>query len=118
MSHKLLIVDDEVSIADILCETFEDEDIHSLAMYSGNEAIEYLNNNKVDLILSDIQMPNGTGIDILNHIQTLEEPPKIIMMTGYTEYSKDELIGKGALEVFSKPVDLENLIEHVSNLIE
>lgn len=118
MEHKLLIVDDEQSIADILCETFADEDIPTHAFYCGNDAIDYLQNNQVKLVLSDIQMPNGSGIDILEYIQKMDSPPKIMMMTGYTEYSKDELMSKGALEVFSKPVDLENLIERVSKIVE
>lgn len=40
-------------------------------------------------------MPNGSGIDVLEYIQKIDSPPKIMMMTGYTEYSKDELMNKG-----------------------
>ena len=94
MEHKLLI-DDEQSIADILCETFADQDIPTHALYCGYDAIDYLQNNQVKLVLSDIQMPNGSGIDVLEYIQKIDSPPKIMMMTGYTEYSKDELMNKG-----------------------
>lgn len=118
MPGKLLIVDDEQSIADILCETFEDEDIQSHALYCGNDAYEYLLTNEVSLILSDIQMPNGTGIELLDKMNKLENPPKIMFMTGYSEFSKDELLKKGAIEVFSKPVDLEVLISKVINVLE
>lgn len=63
-------------------------------------------------------MPNGSGIVVLEYIQKMDSLPKIMMMTGYTEYSKDELMNKGALEVFSKHVDLENLIERVATIAE
>lgn len=117
MSVSLLIVDDEQSIADILCETFEDEDIQSHALYCGNDAFEYVQSNNVKLILSDIQMPNGTGIELLDKIKQLENPPQIMFMTGYSEFSKNELLERGAIEVFSKPVDLDELIETVSRAL-
>lgn len=118
MLENLLIVDDEQSIADILCETFKDEDINTHALYCGNDAYEYVVTNKISLILSDIQMPNGTGIELLDKISKLDTPPKIMFMTGYSEYSKDELLEKGALEVFSKPVDLDVLIEKVTEALK
>ena len=118
MPGKLLIVDDEKSIADILCETFEDEDIQSHALYCGNDAFEYVQTNDVSLILSDIQMQNGTGIELLDKINQLEKPPKIMFMTGYSEFSKDELLKRGALEVFSKPIDLEVLINKVTIILK
>tara|TARA_Y100000389_G_C17045671_1_gene310287 strand:+ start:177 stop:533 length:357 start_codon:yes stop_codon:yes gene_type:complete len=118
MPGKLLIVDDEQSIADILCETFEDEDIQSHALYCGNDAFEYVLANDVSLILSDIQMPNGTGIELQDKINQLEKPPKVMFMTGYSEFSKDELLKRGALEVFSKPVDLDELINKILNVLK
>lgn len=118
MACKLLIVDDEQSIADILCETFEDENIETHALYCGNDAFDYVLSNNVSLILSDIQMPNGSGIDLLKKLTTLSNPPKLIFMTGYSEFSKDELIKKGALQVFNKPIDLEELISYVTDLIK
>lgn len=118
MTKSLLIVDDEQSIADILCETFEDEDIKSHALYCGNDAFKYVQENDISLILSDVQMPNGTGIELLENLNKLENPPKIMFMTGYSEYSKEELLAKGALDVFSKPVDLEQLIQKILNILK
>lgn len=94
MQYELLIVDDEKSIADILCETFEDEGVKVHALYSGNEAIDFVRNNSVKLILSDIQMPNGTGIDLIDALSKMNNAPQIFFMTGYTEYSKEELTKK------------------------
>ena len=117
MKYDLLIVDDEKTIADILCETFEDEGFTCKAIYSGFEAIEFLKTNIVLLILSDIQMPNGSGVDILDYLQFVKNPPKILFMTGYSTYSKDELKQKGALEIFNKPVDIDYIIERLKVLI-
>lgn len=118
MNTKLLIVDDEKSIADILCETFEDEGIPSKSLYNGNDAFNYIKDHpEIELVLSDIQMPHGNGIDLLNKVQQLESAPKVVFMTGYSEYSKSDLLEKGAIQVFSKPVNLDELITEVCNYL-
>lgn len=110
---QILVVDDESTIADILVESFEDEGITAKALYSGNQAINFLKDNPVDLILSDIKMPDGTGIDLLESLNKDSHKPKLMFMTGYSEFSSNELQAKGALKVFTKPIDFDNVIEEI-----
>ena len=50
---------------------------------NGEAAIEAVKKEKIDLILSDIAMPKGNGIELLEKLRTIENPPKIILVTGY-----------------------------------
>jgi DNA-binding NtrC family response regulator len=113
----LLIVDDEVSIADILKETFMDEGMSVHALYSGKQAIQYLKNNQVRFILCDMLMPDGTGLELLDFLNSEKRSEKIFFMTGFSELSPEELVNKGAAGVFTKPVDLDALIKTFSHLL-
>lgn len=115
---KILVVDDESTIADILVESFEDEGVDAKALYSGNQAIKFLQSNSVDLILSDIKMPDGTGIDLLESVTISTKKPALMFMTGYSEFSSDELLSKGALKVFTKPIDFDNVIEEILGFLK
>jgi CheY-like chemotaxis protein len=113
---KILVVDDESTIADILVESFEDEGAQAKALYSGNQAIKYLESNTVDIILSDIKMPDGTGIDLLESLNADKTKDiSLMFMTGYSEFSTEELVSKGAIKVFTKPIDFDNVIEEIIN---
>lgn len=118
MNYDILIVDDEKSIADILCDIFVDEDFTSVAKYSGNQAINFLKENKVRLILSDIQMSDGSGLDLLNEVKDKKDRPEVFFMTGHSEYSEKFLFENGAIEVFNKPVDIELLIKKVEKILK
>jgi len=115
---KILVVDDESTIADILVESFEDEGAQAKALYSGNQAIKYLKSNSVDLILSDIKMPDGTGIDLLEYVTESKNSAALMFMTGYSEFSSDELISKGAIKVFTKPIDFDNVVDEIIGYIK
>lgn len=115
---KILIVDDESTIADILVESFEDEGIDAKALYSGNQAIKYLQNNQVDLVLSDIKMPDGTGIDLLESLIQSQKETSLMFMTGYSEFSSIELVEKGAIKVFTKPIDFDLVIDEIVEFLK
>lgn len=115
MSSKILIVDDETSIADLMKDALEYEGLVCDAVYSGNQAVDYLKSNDVDLIISDVRMPDGDGMEILNFINTLNTPPKIIFITGHSEHSGQVLRQKGAMDVKFKPLVVEDFIKEIKD---
>lgn len=83
---KYIIVDDETASHDIIRD-YANNLSHltfKKSCYNAFEAIEYLNNNSVDLIFLDINMPKLSGFEFL---KTLANPPKIIITTAYKEYA-------------------------------
>ncbi len=81
-----LIIDDEYIAHDIIkgyCDLLPNMQLKK-SCYDGLEAFEYLNNNDVDLIFLDLNMPKLKGFDFL---KTLKNPPKVIVTTAYKEYA-------------------------------
>jgi len=88
MRH-LLVVDDEPNLADGLClalaEAFGDE-IDISKAYSGKEALEILSKSPVDLVITDVRMPDINGLDLMKIIHERRMGCRILILTGYDEF--------------------------------
>ncbi len=87
--YRLLIVDDEAIIADGLCEVLgnlNEVELDIYKAYSGNEALNYLNRTRIDIVLTDICMPGMTGIQLLEIIRNKWPECKVIFLTGHSEF--------------------------------
>jgi two-component system response regulator PilR (NtrC family) len=107
---RLLIVDDEVSMVDFLALLFQGEGYAVTTARSVEEARRCCERNGFDLVLCDILMPDGNGLDLLREIKAAEASPPVIMMTAYTSTkSAIEAMKLGAADYVSKPFDVEEL---------
>jgi DNA-binding NtrC family response regulator len=108
---RMLIVDDEASLLDILSLLFKGEQFEVDTARSADEARRALERASYDVVLSDIYMPgDGDGLDLLKEITALENHPAVIMMTAYTSTkSAVEAMKLGAADYVSKPFDTEEL---------
>lgn len=124
---KILVVDDEADVQPLFLQRFRKEiRDHQLEFdfaLSGEEALQYLEDkhSEVILILSDINMPGMTGIELLSRIRhTYEKPPPVVMMI--TAYGDDEnrsqAMQNGANDFLTKPLDFNLLKEKLKTLIE
>ena len=89
--------------------------------FSGEEAMEYLHENQHEavLILSDINMPGMSGLDLLGHIKKnyTKPPPLVMMITAYGDQENYNTAKKlGADDFLTKPVDFKMLKEKLKNL--
>ena len=117
---KILVVDDEQDVKTLFEQRFRKE-IRSGEMsfafaFSGEEAIAYLNGHEHEavLILSDINMPGMSGLELLKHIkQKYSKPPPVVMMiTAYGDAENyDTAKSLGADDFLTKPVDFALLKE-------
>jgi len=84
--------------------------VGSLRGTSGEEAMEVISKNKVDLVVSDVRMPNGDGVFLLNEIKKSNVfMPVVMLVTGFSDLTLDEAYELGADAVFAKPYDREML---------
>ncbi len=107
---KVLVVDDEPLINELLDETLSRLQFDVTLASNGNEAIESLQQKEFDLIISDVRLPGLSGMEILNKVTELSNAPGVIMMTAYATV-KDAVsaIRKGAYDYITKPFDLDEL---------
>ncbi len=117
---KILVVDDERDIQTLFEQRFRKEikngEMDFVFAFSGEEALEYMamHEHEAVLILSDINMPGMSGLELLQHIkEKYEKPPPFVMMI--TAYGDDENYNQamklGADDFLSKPLDFTALKE-------
>ena len=112
--YTILVVDDEEDLRDVVADYLEDEGFNVLTASSGNEAFEIVKNNPVHLIVSDINMPEGSGVDLLNAVKKVNpEKPVLLFITGFADVTIEEAYEYGAEALFSKPIDYPKLIQVV-----
>jgi CheY-like chemotaxis protein len=117
---KILVVDDERDIQTLFEQRFrkeiKDKTLEFAFAFSGEEALIYLNKHEHEavLILSDINMPGMSGLELLRHIkQTYHKPPPVVMMiTAYGDAENFNTAKElGADDFLTKPVDFKVLKE-------
>lgn len=122
---KVLVVDDEQDVQFLFQQRFrremKDGSMEFAFAYSGEEALKYLNANehKAVLILSDINMPGMSGLELLKHIKEKYEtpPPVVMMITAYGDQENyKEAMRLGADDFLTKPVDFSNLKEKLKQI--
>ncbi len=117
---KILVVDDEKDMQTLFEQRFRKEIkekiVEFVFAFSGEEALSYLNSNSHEavLILSDINMPGMSGLELLGHIkQKYHKPPPVVMMiTAYGDKENFNIAMElGADDFLTKPVDFTALKE-------
>lgn len=116
---KALVVDDEEVLREILVVQLTENEVEALEASCATEALELLQSQVVDFIISDVRMPNGNGIDLLKGLQEFpeEERPDIVMMTGFADLTEEEAMQMGALKLFSKPFRNRELLRYLDEQI-
>ncbi|MFC5404708.1 response regulator transcription factor [Cohnella soli] len=87
--YRLLIVDDEPSIVDGLTQHFQEMkelELDICKAYSAEEALDIVKRTKIDITISDIQMPGRNGLDLAEDIQSYWPACRMIILTGYSEF--------------------------------
>ena len=119
MKKKILVVDDEISIC-MLLQNFLSEDYEVVTLNSALEALEWLEGNIPDLIISDIQMPEMDGYDFLTKVRErgFTKHTPVVMLSGKAE-SKERIkcYRLGAQDYLTKPFNPEELEELVKKNI-
>ncbi|MGB8213987.1 MAG: response regulator [Anaerolineales bacterium] len=108
---SILIVDDNPSIASTLEDILEVKGFEVLTANSGAEALEILRAHPVNILLTDVKMPDMDGLALYREARQIQPAPYTIFMTAY---AADDLIRQGLEEgiktVLTKPLDIEFLL--------
>lgn len=120
MSRKILFVDDEPQVLKALVRTFMDTDYDICTAENGKQALEMLEKDTVDLIISDMRMPNMDGYKFLSEVK--EKYPNVIRII-LSGYSDEEIIFKALLKNIAKfyafkPWENDKLIKLVDQIFE
>ncbi len=112
---KILIVDDEVQLLELLKMEFEDFGFDVFVAESVDKAIESLEENHPHMVLSDLKMPDKSGKDLLHYIKENHPKVRFLFMSGYAE-AGDEDVAE-AEHFFQKPFSLQSVVKQVRSML-
>src|ERR1041385_2361563 len=115
----ILVVDDEPSVADSQRMVLTDAGFEVQTAQNFAEAIAVLGQAPVDLVMTDLCLPDGTGMDVITHVKTETPETEVILMTGHGSVDITiEAIKRGAFYYLEKPYTLDRLHTLVARALE
>jgi CheY-like chemotaxis protein len=115
---KILVADDEPMLREIIRDVLEFEGATVREAANGKEALNLILAEPSEAVISDIRMPGGDGLELLENLRKLNvATPVVLLITGFSDLSHDSAYQKGADAVLSKPFDVNELIDRLKFLL-
>ena len=122
MSHKILVVDDDILVLEALEELLKSSGYEVRVATRGQEALEIVEKEHFDLLILDVVMPKMTGFDVCREVRKRDDEMstvKIIMLTARTEARSAEIRKECGCDLYlTKPIDPERLKGLIRNTLE
>lgn len=121
MEKTILIVDDSESIREVVNFTLENEGFNVLVGVDGQDALKFLNGEKIDLIITDLHMPVMNGIELIRKVRTMDaysRVPILFLTTESQTAKKMEAKEAGATGWIIKPFVPAKLIGAINKVIK
>lgn len=119
---RILIVDDDRIIRELLRSLFEESGYEIIEAVNGNEAIKVFNSRQVDMVITDINMPQKNGLELIAELKYIDPDVKIIAVSSDCTESASRGLRVasrlGASLIFSKPFDFKHLLKAVKELLK
>jgi DNA-binding NtrC family response regulator len=118
-TYRILVVDDELLIRDLLYDFFTGEGWDIVIAEGGHKAIDYLKNQEFDVVLTDLKMPDLDGMDLTGRIRDLYGDLPVIIMTGYP--SLESAVSALRFKVddyIIKPFNVNKLFKTVKQVVD
>ena len=119
MTYKALIIDDDKATLDLLKYQLEAEDFVTTAADCGAKGLSFVQENEFDIILTDLNLPDINGIEMVRRLKEIAPETEIIMVTGFGSMEKAiEATKAGAFYYVEKPVEFEELFVLIEKAVE
>ncbi len=115
----VLVVDDEPAIVESLAKIFRREGLNVLDATDGNAALDLLRKHRVGVLLTDLMMPQTSGMDLLRAAKTIAPETEVVLMTAYgTVETAVDAMKEGAYDFVTKPLKRAHVVRIVKNALE
>lgn len=115
-SFRVLLVDDETDFTDTLVSRLKKRQIAVEGVYSGRQAMRYLESHDVDVVVLDVRMPDMDGIETLKEIKAAYPLIEVLMLTGHANMEVAiEGMQLGAFDYLMKPIEIDQLLYKIQD---
>ncbi len=115
---SILLVEDDITFSEML-KRFLERNYRVASSYNIANARQQLSTSKFDLVFTDLRLPDGDGITLLNDIRAKYPETPVVLMTGYAEVSTAvKAMKHGAFDYISKPFNPDEVLEVIKNALE
>ena len=115
---NLLLIEDEIDVADVLARSFREDGHKTVIAYTGEEGLTLLGRERPDAVLLDIRLPKMNGIEVLRRIRSIDQALPVIIITGLATPSEiEEARELGVTEVIEKSYVLKNFSESLARAV-
>lgn len=115
MSKKILVVDDDVAFCSLLQTFLKKKGFDVTNSFTGKEAVEIINKDDFDVVITDIRLPDSDGMEILKRVKEKDISTQVILMTGYTDIKTAvNAMKQGAFDYVGKPINPEELLNTIN----
>ncbi len=118
-SKTVLIVDDQLSMREMLSDLLDMMGHESIAVEGGSQALQQLDESDIDLVITDLNMPKMDGMELMKRIKDQTPAMPVIVITGYgTFHTEKQVISNGADGYIPKPCTIHRVQETVTAALE
>ncbi len=116
MSKSVIVIDDDEDTVRLFSEFLEENDINVIGNgFDGISAVKLFNETKPDVVLIDLNMPNGSGFYAIKKIQEINPKARIIAVTADGSYSIEEKLGKLHIPLIQKPFKMDQVVSIIQS---
>ncbi len=109
--YTVLVVEDDGAMRELLVESLQEEGYSVISAGGGREGVRLVRANRIDLVVTDLRMPDMDGLDMVREIQTLSAPPFVITVTAFgTIDTAIKAMKLGAFDYITKPFEIDQLL--------
>ena len=119
MAHKALVIDDDLATLEFMKFQLKDEGFEVTTAERGQRALDFVRETEFDIILTDLNLPDLNGIEMVKQSKQISPDTEIIMITGFGSMEKAiEATKAGAFHYVEKPVNFDELILLIGKAVE
>lgn len=113
---KVMLVDDEEGFATTLSERIQMRDFSSSVAFTGEQALQIVDDQIPDVMILDLKMPGIDGMEVLRRVKKAYPKVQVIILTGHgSDKERKEALSLGAFGYLKKPVQIDELVKHIIN---
>jgi CheY-like chemotaxis protein len=114
----VLVVDDDLSLRELLESEFSERGFRVFGAENGEEAFKVIEKHPIDVVLSDIRMPKVDGRELLNKVKSaFPKRPAVLLLSGFSLLPLEDAMNEGAEGIFGKPFELDEICEAVVQMM-